>query len=129
MNLMKKYAIYAIAILQDCMPNKIIPKVEITQAKSYAGRCVVKRISYKNMMVKATIRLSSFNHMDVPSLMSYEDHIEIIDTICHELAHVVVMPHCKEHSELTEDFKSLIISYFEVLGFLEKKKELKEVAN
>jgi predicted SprT family Zn-dependent metalloprotease len=121
MNIMKKYAIYAIAILQDCLPNKIVPEIQITQAKTYAGRCVVKRIGYKNTMVKAVIRLSSYNHMDVPCLMDYNDHIEIIDTIAHELAHVVVMPHCKEHSEVTQDFKELVISYFEILGFLEKK--------
>jgi predicted SprT family Zn-dependent metalloprotease len=119
MNLMRKYAIYAIAILKDCLP--VIPEVQITEAKKYAGRCIVKRIKYQNRIVKATIRLSSFNHMDVPCLMSYEDHIEIIDTIAHELAHIFIISHCKEHTELTNDFKNLIIEYFEQLGFLNKK--------
>jgi len=119
MNIMKKYCYYAIEILKDCLP--IRPEVQITEAKKYAGRCIVKRIKYQNRIVKATIRLSSYCHMDVPCLMSYEDHIEIIDTIAHELAHIFIISHCKEHTELTNDFKNLIIEYFEILGFLEKK--------
>jgi hypothetical protein len=119
MNIMRKYAIYAIEILKDCLP--IIPVVQITEAKTYAGRCIVEKIKSQNRIVKATIRLSSYCHMDVPCLMTYEDHLDIIDTIAHELAHVFIISHCKEHTELTNDFKNLIIKYFEQLGFLNKK--------
>jgi len=130
MNIMKKYCYYAIEILKDWLP--IRPEVQITEAKTYAGRCIVERIKYQNRIVKATIRLSSYCHMDVLQLMSYEDHINIIDTICHELAHLRIMKHCKQHTEMTELFKELIIAYFEELNFIPRnnnKEEDKSNAN
>lgn len=117
MNIMYKYAIYSIEILKDYLP--IRPKVQLTQAKTYYGNCYTESLNDK--IDKAVIRLSRWNHIDQLWLMDHEDHIEIIDTICHELAHLLCFEHCKEHTELTAAFKDHVILYFEEMEFLDKK--------
>jgi hypothetical protein len=106
MNIMKKYYHDACCILKDFLP--FIPELQLTNAKTYCGR-----IELRNG--KQIIRLSKWNHVDALWLMDDEDHIEIIDTICHELAHTIEMKHCKWHDEVTQAFKKVVVNRLEKL--------------
>lgn len=109
MNIIKKYYIYISEILKEDLP--FIPKLEITYAKGYYGRYVGS---------KKIIRVSTWNHIDSEWLMDEEDRLEIIDTICHELAHIFCNGHENDHYELNEKMKKQVIKIFRYLGFLKK---------
>lgn len=108
MNIIRKYANISIKILGQYLP--IIPIIKLTNAKKYCGRCHTITIDEK--IVQATIKISKFNHINHLWLMDVADHIEIIDTICHELAHLHIMEHGKGHAQITEIFKEEVLKHF-----------------
>lgn len=78
-------------ILRDYL--SIIPKLQLTDAKTYYGRICVTTNS-------VTIRLSRWN-LDCGCFWEEDDYNELIDTICHEFAHLYFWEHGKEHDETT----------------------------
>jgi predicted SprT family Zn-dependent metalloprotease len=47
-----------------------------------------------------------------------EDIIEILDTICHELAHILFFNHSDEHKNTTENFKTIVIHELEACDLI-----------
>jgi len=74
-----------------------IPTLEITNAKTYMGKIDRNRTSQKYLKVKIS-RL----HCDE------ENHIEIINTICHEFAHMEYWEHGEEHTKLINNYMLII---------------------
>lgn len=103
--------------------NNVIPQIPtlvFTNAKSYYG----KIIKYRNDYPK--IRLSRWNILN--PFWDYDDFLlEITDTICHELAHMIIWEHGEEHTELTNAIKEYISANLEVYK-LELKLEIKRNA-
>ena len=102
MNLLKSYYLYCADILKEHLPY--IPEVILTNAKTYYGQ------AYRNREdgIVFRISISKFNHIDSEWLLDKEDRDDIIDTICHELAHILVWEHNDLHKQFTENFVKLV---------------------
>ena len=110
MNIITKYYNYACCLLEDFIPY--VPELRLTNAKKYCGQ-FDKRGQYP------VIRISKWNHVDEMWLMDNEDHLEIIDTICHELAHTIEMKHTDFHEKATKAFKKIVFNGLVKLGVAE----------
>lgn len=88
-------------ILKDSV--KAVPKLEITNAKTYFGS-----ISFDGMKFNK-ICISKYE-LDCYNINSWKqsDFDEMIDTICHEFAHEYTWTHGKKHARLTEEFKAMV---------------------
>lgn len=106
MNIMTKYYRMACYLLKDFLP--CVPELKLTNAKSYMGQCD-KRGAYP------VIRISRWNHVDSEWLADKEDLVEIIDTICHELAHLISMRHDELHKRATKAFKTIVLTKLEIM--------------
>jgi hypothetical protein len=73
------YYYTCVDILKDHLPT--IPELKLTNAKGYDGK-----IKYENG--EYTVYLSKFNLFVSDFHINQEDINEIVDTICHEFAHM-----------------------------------------
>lgn len=102
MNILTAYYHVSYDILKEYLPYK--PELKLTNAKSYYGRI------YYNRGENGTIHLSKFNLYVRPEWIEEEDIEEIIDTICHEFAHIHFRRgHSEDHQKLTLIFKEMVI--------------------
>lgn len=101
-NLLDDYYYTIANILKDYVPT--IPELKITNAKTYMGK-----INFIDGEFK-TISLSKWNLYVSDWLIDQEDIAEIIDTICHEFAHMYYWEHSKDHEEATETMKRVVNS-------------------
>lgn len=79
-------------ILKYFLPH--IPSMQVTNAKTYYG-------SYWRKDNRSSIALSALRLLPV-------DHEELIDTICHELAHTIFPNHSQMHEVATKHFVSVV---------------------
>jgi len=102
MNILKLCYNLSTKYLTEYLPN--IPELKITNAITYNGR------AYKNIKTNIvhTVALSKHNLYISPSFIEEEDVNNIIETICHELAHVLYFDHSEKHKELTESFYKIV---------------------
>ncbi len=100
MNVLKTYYYISAQYLKECLPY--IPELKITNAKTYYGKIYVSNGKY-------IIALSKWN-LDCGRIEWWdnEDFDLLIETICHEFAHMFFWNHGEDHSRLTEDFKTLV---------------------
>lgn len=98
-------------LLKDFIPYT--PDLKLTNAKSYMGR-----INIKNQV----IRISKFHHIDALWSMDNEDRYEIINTICHELAHTIIFQRDNLHRRLTKAFMTMILCNTEIAKLEQKLK-------
>jgi len=103
MNIITKYYRMACLWLKDFIPYT--PDLKLTNAKSYMGQLDIKN---------QVIYISKFHHVDVLWLMDSEDRCEIIDTICHELAHTIVPRHDDLHERATKAFMTIVLNNLEI---------------
>jgi hypothetical protein len=106
MNIITKYYNYACYLLKDILPY--IPVLKLTNAKRYCGQ-LDTRGNYP------IIRISKWNHVDALWLMDIQDRDEIIDTICHELAHTIVSGHNERHERATKLFMTIVLNNLKLL--------------
>jgi hypothetical protein len=107
-NVLKFYYDYCYEVLKNCLGIKYKPELKLTYAKGYDGQ--IKRVKYKhnNEYVYVSISLSRFNLYVSDWLIEECDIMDIIDTICHELAHIRVWEHGDAHNELTDRYKAYV---------------------
>lgn len=79
-------------ILKDRLP--FIPALQLSNAKTYYG-------SYWKKGDRSSITLSTKTCYPV-------DHDELVDTVCHELAHAIFCNHGKSHTTTTEHFVNIV---------------------
>lgn len=105
MNYMEAYYYKSAEILKEHLP--CIPKLQLTYGKSYYGRI---QVSTDNII----IRLSRHNLFVSEWLRDQEDIDELLDTICHEFAHLLFWNHDEDHKETTQLFLTLVKSNLEI---------------
>ena len=111
MNILKAYYEVAYELLKEHLPVK--PELILSNAKGYDGKIVLGN-------GKVIIKLSKWNLEVSDWLIDEEDINEIVDTICHEFAHMFFWNHDDDHKGLTNAFKSYVLSELKI-RFLEKK--------
>lgn len=84
-------------ILKDYLPR--VPGVQLTEGKTYYG-------SYWSNKEKAVLSLSVIHCYPI-------NHNELIDTICHELAHVIYPKHNRLHTAATKHFVSIVNEHWQ----------------
>lgn len=103
----------------------VIPDLKLTNAKSYYGK--IRRDFFINEygekeVVYEFIALSRFNLYVDPSFYEEEDYYELIETICHEFAHMHSFRHDKRHFNITKMFvneiKKVMPCYHSALSIL-----------
>lgn len=78
-----------------------VPSLIFTNAKTYYGQIIRQGNDYPKIMLSHWHILNPF--------WDYDDFlIEITDTICHELAHMIFWKHGEEHTELTNALKNYV---------------------
>lgn len=87
------YYFKAAFILKDKLPT--IPCVWLSDATSYYGS------AYRKNGKVHSIALSVKTCWPIK-------HEELLNTLAHELAHVVCFDHCEEHTNLTERFELML---------------------
>ncbi len=107
MNILTTYYYISAQYLKEYLP--CIPELKITNAKTYYGKIYVSNGEYK------AIALSKWN-LDCGPIEWWddEDFDELIDTICHEFAHMFFWKHGEDHSKLTESFKTVVKSNLKI---------------
>lgn len=105
MNYMKAYYYKSAEILKEYLP--CIPKLQLTYAKGYYGEI---QIDNSNCI----IRLSRHNLYVSDWLRDNDDIDELIDTICHEFAHLLFWNHNEEHAKTTKAFVNLVKCHLEI---------------
>jgi len=95
-------------ILKDYLP--CIPKLKLTNAKGYYGQ-----IQYDGNN-EFTIRLSKWN-LDCGKRKYWDDEDidELIDTICHEFAHILYWKHGTKHTDTTNQMRNFVNSTLKIL--------------
>lgn len=85
-----------------------IPCLKLNYAKTYFGKinkAKYMRVDTKEIYEKFNyIALSRFNLDMCDGWWSNEDYDELLDTICHEFAHMLAWEHGKRHTNITEIF-------------------------
>ncbi|MGE5438136.1 MAG: SprT-like domain-containing protein [Syntrophothermus sp.] len=115
MNLLKVYYDYSCEILKEHLP--CIPEMRYSTAKKYYGK-----ISRRNNN-KYIIYLSKFNHLYKNDwLFDKEEQEEIINTVCHELAHLIFWEHGKNHTKVTKLFSKIVNGNLRLM-YLNSKEE------
>jgi hypothetical protein len=97
--------------LKDFLPNK--PKLELTPVKKYCGQ-----ICFDEKGNAFKIKISTWNHINGGWLMDREELEEIIDTICHEFAHMIERKHGENHEYITRTFKNIVLTKLEIEDLL-----------
>lgn len=107
MNMLTAYYIISTDILKEHLPT--IPELKLTNAKGYYGK-----IHRENGKVKY-IALSKYN-LDCGRIDWWEDEDidDLINTICHELAHMLFWDHSTEHTETTKAMFDMVKSELEI---------------
>lgn len=107
MNILTVYYYKSANILKEYLP--CIPELKLTNAKGYYGKIHCKSNN------EFTIKLSKFN-LDCGPIEWWdkEDVEELIDTISHEFAHMSFWDHGENHSELTNAYKTMILSQLQI---------------
>ncbi|MCT4584093.1 MAG: hypothetical protein N4A54_04125 [Peptostreptococcaceae bacterium] len=101
--------------LKEYLP--CIPKLKLTNAKTYYGRIYIKNGEFES------IALSKWNLDCGRSEWWDKEDIDIlIETICHEFAHMSIWEHGKDHDELTRLFIILAKSRIELQALNEHQK-------
>jgi hypothetical protein len=103
--IIRAYYAAAAYILRKHMPY--IPKLKLTNAKKYYGQIWHTETGYR-------VDLSSWNLAVNSNLIDRDDIGEIIDTICHEFAHMTHWEHGKDHDELTAAYQRYVQAELEV---------------
>lgn len=107
---LKVYYYKCADILKDYLPY--IPQIQLTNAKGYMGQIVKKSDTI-------VIRLSKWN-LDCGRFWEQEDIIELIDTICHEFAHMFFWEHGEDHTKMTKAMKQCCLSQLKIEYLNEK---------
>lgn len=92
-NILTDYYYKCAVLLKEYLVT--IPELKLTNAKSYFGQ-----IEY-NGETFTTIRLSKWNLVGPEWILDDVDIIAIIETICHEFAHMNDWEHSEAHQEIT----------------------------
>ena len=119
MSILTAYYYIAADILKEYLPS--IPEFKLSNAKGYYGQ-----IEYKGND-EFLIRLSKWN-LDCGPIHWWdeEDIHELVETICHEFAHIIYWEHGKEHTELTEVFTRFVENKLRIRELDEKLNRLDE---
>lgn len=88
------YYYRAAAILRDRLPY--IPAVQLSEGKTYYGS------AWRHDGKVRAITLSTVRCWPI-------DHKELIDTIAHELAHIIHYDHGPQHDTVTRWFKKILM--------------------
>ena len=94
-------------ILQYAGYIPYVPELRLNYAKSYFGKIHKSIIIYENGEkdeVFNYIALSRFNLYLYEGWWRDEDYEELVDTICHEFAHMLAWDHGDRHASLTKKF-------------------------
>lgn len=103
MNILTAYYYISAHYLKEYLP--CIPELKLTDAKTYYGKIYIRDNEYK------TIALSKWNLDCGPAKWwDNEDFEELIDTICHEFAHMYYWEHGENHAKIKEAFKVIVKS-------------------
>lgn len=101
MNILTAYYYASYSYLKDYIEE--LPELKLTNAKTYYGRI------YKKSGEITAIALSKHNLEVSPALIEQDDIELIVETICHEFAHISHWEHSEEHEELTQAYKNLVL--------------------
>lgn len=103
MHLITKYYNYSAKVLDEYLP--MIPEVKLTEAKSYYGKITRRNGKFTRISLSKWCLDAGSPHM-----WDKDDYEDLIDTICHEFAHMFYWEHGDNHTNLTEKFKALVFS-------------------
>lgn len=118
MNILTTYYYVSAGYLKEYLP--CIPKLKLSNAKGYYGQIE------HNGNNEFTIRLSKWN-LDCGPIHWWdeEDINELIDTICHEFAHLLFWEHGENHTKATKEFTKVVKSSLKIRELENRLKELK----
>ena len=103
---LQDYYNYCYDCLKIYLPKK--PLLRVTNARSYMGQLETR--NYPAINLKAyCIKLSKFRLYVNESLRDASDDEDVINTICHELAHMVYNDHGQQHKDLTLKFEDIVL--------------------
>jgi len=103
MKLLRAYYKTCCYILRQHIPT--MPELKITESKKYRGQIEKRQNEFK------CIRLSKHYLLNDDKFgIDEEEREEIIEVICHELAHMLFWDHSEDHTEATKLFKTVVKS-------------------
>jgi predicted SprT family Zn-dependent metalloprotease len=105
MNILTAYYHISYDILKEHLPFK--PELKLTNAKGYYGKIIMENGNAEIILSKWNLEVSEY-------LIEEEDIDEIIETICHEFAHMFFICHDEDHAELTNAFKTVVSSQLKI---------------
>jgi len=98
-------------LLADILKLPYVPELIITEVEAYIGK------SYRTNRVIKQIELSAYHLWsgNYATRARKEVTEELIETICHEFAHIKYFEHGKAHTDLTQNYIVIINKKFKQL--------------
>lgn len=118
MNILTAYYYASAECLREYLP--CIPVLKLTNAKTYYGKIYEENGEFK------AIALSKWNLDCGPiNWWDKEDIDELIDTICHEFAHMLCWGHGDEHTKITKEFVNIVKARLKIRELENRLEEFK----